>query len=173
MIYWNIIVVVIIAILIMLILTMIEYAKSRRFPSIAFDSIYKDLELPIITLNNNGREFNFLVDTGANMSIFNSRYIDDLKYDPIPNAQGTMYGVDGSIRTIEYIQIILSKNKDQFLDVFQLTDLDSAFGRIMRDYGIPIHGVLGGSFLDKYKCIIEYNNYCIKYKKNDLFSHKN
>ena len=161
----SIIVIVFIAILVIVILTMIEYTKSKRFPSIAFDSIYESLELPIITLSNNGKEFNFLVDTGANRSIFDSAYIDNLSYRPIENESGTMYGLDGSIRTIEYIEIVLTRDEDQFLDVFQLTDLQSAFGRIQQDYGMTIHGVLGNSFLDKYRCIIEYNNYCMKYKK--------
>lgn len=161
----SIIIIVFIAILVIVVLTMIEYTKSKRFPSIAFDSIYESLELPIITLSNNGKEFNFLVDTGANMSIFNSAFIENLEFQPIQNAQGTMYGVDGSIRTIEYIRVIFTKGKDQFLEVFQLTNLQSAFGRIQQEHGIAIHGVLGNSFLDKYKCIIEYNNYCVRYKK--------
>ena len=161
----GIIVIVFIAILVIVIVTMIEYTKSKRFPSIAFDSIYESLELPIITLSNNGKEFNFLVDTGANRSIFDSAFIEDLLYEPIQNMQGTMYGLDGNVRTIEYIRIILSKGNDQFLDVFQLTDLQSTFNRIQQDYGMTIHGVLGNSFLNKYRCIIEYNNYCMKYKK--------
>ena len=91
----------------------IEDYNSKN--TIKFDESFGELQLPIITFLNNDKEFNFLVDTGANMSIINSYYLQEFKYTSLETT-GTIFGMEGNITNTNFVSIVLQKSKDSFLN---------------------------------------------------------
>lgn len=126
----------------------------------------KKLDLPIITLENNSKKFNFLVDTGANLSLLNLVYMEEFEYEEL-NAKGTIFGMEGNVQSVTYVRVILHRREDSFLNTFQVVDLSTAFGKVNEEYGIEVHGILGNDFLIKYNCIINYPKSSIRYGRKD------
>ena len=131
---------------------------------ISFDSVYGESGLPVVTLSNDGKIFNFLVDTGANLSLINASHLNDLKHEKIAG-EGTLFGMEGNVQRVEFVTAILSHNKDNFNVEFQVTNLDNAFNMIEKKHGILIHGVLGTEFLEANKGKIDFIKHKLKYGK--------
>lgn len=49
-------------------------------------------------------------------------------------------------------------------DIFNVHDLDAAFGVVKQESGVQLHGILGSKFFEKYKYVIDYKD-CIAYIK--------
>lgn len=139
----------------------IEDYNSKN--TIKFDKSFGELQLPIITFLNNDKEFNFLVDTGANMSIINSYYLQEFKYISLETT-GTIFGMEGNVTNTNFVSVVLQKGKDSFLNCYQAVDISNSFGRIEDSYSVKIHGVIGNDFLVKYGCLIDYKNNRVKYE---------
>lgn len=134
---------------------------NREVP---FDPVYTESGLPVITLSNDGKEFNFLVDTGANLSLINETHLEDLKYSKV-TGRGTLFGMEGQVQMVEYITANLAHNKDNFEVKFQVVNMDSAFDRIEKAHGILLHGVLGTEFLEEHKGMVNFIEHKLKYEK--------
>lgn len=134
--------------------------------SISFDTAYDEAGLPIVTLENNGSKFNFLVDTGANLCVLNAKYTEVINCEPV-GGTGTMFGMEGNIQEVTYVKAELTHGRRKFNVAFQVVNIDNAFGRIEQDYNITIHGVLGTSFLERYKGKIDFIEHKLKYGKED------
>lgn len=134
---------------------------SREVP---FNSVYEESGLPIVTLSSNDKEFNFLVDTGANLSLINITHLDDFNYTRM-SGQGTIFGMEGNVQKVEYVKIKLSHEKNDFDVEFQVVNMDSAFNKIERVHGVLIHGVLGTEFLESNKGKIDFIEHKLIYGK--------
>lgn len=143
-----------------LIVNAIEDANT----SISFDDVYGESGLPIVSLTNNRKRFNFLIDTGANLSLLNVSHLEDFKYIEIPG-EGTVMGMEGNKQTVNYVMVKLNHGKNSFLTNFQVVNLDAAFGNIQDEYGILVHGVLGTEFLESNKGRINFIEHKLKYEK--------
>lgn len=114
--------------------------------------------LPIVTFSVDGKKFNFLLDTGANNSAVNRASLDVIKHK-ITDYQTNLYGLEGNKNTCRYVSIRLEyKNKvfKQFTEDFLVTDLSKAFNNLKSDFGVNLHGIIGSSFLEKYKYMIDF-----------------
>ncbi|MBQ9392009.1 MAG: retroviral-like aspartic protease [Lachnospiraceae bacterium] len=139
-----------------------DYNSTLKFP---IQSTLQGIGLPIIALYNNNKIFNFLIDSGANLSLIDSNIVSELKCDYLDN-KGTMYGIGGNIVDVTYISVPLYIEDSMFTEEFQVMDLDPTFCRIEKKNGVRIHGVLGNSFFNKYNGIINYKKYIFYLEKN-------
>lgn len=132
-----------------------DYNSTLKFP---IQSTLNAVGVPIIALYNNNRRFNFLIDSGANLSLIDSNILSELKYRNL-NTKGTMYGIGGNTIDVTYIKMNLHIEDCVFKENFQVVDLTPTFIKIEKENGVKIHGVLGNSFFEKYKGVINYEKY--------------
>lgn len=111
--------------------------------------------LPVITFNQGKKKFNFLFDTGATNSVINSTVLENLKYTTIDNCQCEVYGMEGNVQHVNMVTINF-KRDIEFSDDFQVVDLSSAFDSVKAETGVTISGILGNTFFQKYKYVIDY-----------------
>ena len=123
---------------------------------ISFRETMDLVDLPIITFKNNGKKFNFLLDTGANFSTLNHSNLKDLSYLDLDDV-GTYSGVDGIESESSFVMMDVSYNDKVYTDMFQVIDLDAAFDSIKAESGITLHGILGNSFFQKYKYVLNFD----------------
>lgn len=141
-----------------------DYHAKNSLVRLSFTDNMGRLNLPIVSLTNNGQSFNFLIDTGATLSVIDSNALDKLAYTKVETT-GNAYGVDGNIVPVEYARIELNHEKTKFVDEFQIMRVD-AFDNIKESDKIEIVGILGSTFLKRYDFTINYKDLIISAKKD-------
>lgn len=119
--------------------------------------------LPIICLNQGDKVFNFILDTGSDVSVIAKHVLKDIRHQKL-DASGTLYGLEGNKVKVEVCSINLEYNTTNFTTDFLVRDLKDAFDHIKKDHGVTVHGMLGSRFFNKYKYIIDFNE-LIAYSK--------
>lgn len=150
-------------ILILMVTISFRYYNKNNKEIISFKETLDLTSLPIITLQNNGKKFNFLVDTGSTSSHINKVLITNniLDYKELSNNSGekaVVMGMEGSERLVTKINMDLQLTKDsnKYNEDFLVNDLSVPFSAIKNETGATLHGILGVSFFDKYKYIIDF-----------------
>lgn len=141
-----------------------DYHAKNSLVRLSFTDNMGRLNLPIVSLTNNGQSFNFLIDTGATLSVIDSNALDKLAYTKVETT-GNAYGVDGNIVPVGYARIELNHEKTKFVDEFQIMRVD-AFDNIKESDKIEIVGILGSTFLKRYDFTINYKDLIISAKKD-------
>ena len=141
-----------------------DYHNRSSLVRLSFTDNMGRLNLPIVSLTNNGQSFNFLIDTGATLSVIDSNALDKLAYTKVETT-GNAYGVDGNIVPVEYARIELNHEETKFVDEFQIMRVD-AFDNIKESDKIEIVGILGSTFLKRYDFTINYKDLIISAKKD-------
>lgn len=120
------------------------------------------VNLPVVTFENNGNKYNFILDTGANNSIIN-------KYCNIISSPSTtsynVASVSGNIQSCNTVIINFNYKDFTFESLFNVLDLNDLFNEIKKNYGVTVHGILGTNFLDKYNYVIDFKDYKIYRRK--------
>ena len=112
-------------------------------------------ELPIVTFRNNDKKFNFLLDTGATNSVINKSVLTDMVSSPT-GKKDTIYGSDGHREEVDIVSIGISYKDNTFDEEFYAKDLDAAFGNLKVSHGVNLHGILGNSFFQRYRYVIDF-----------------
>lgn len=136
-----------------------DYHRVNSLIRLSFADTMGGLNLPIVTLTNNGQTFKFLIDTGATLSVIDSVVLDKLEYLKL-DTQGNAYGIDGNIVKVSYARIELTHENTKFTDEFQIMRLD-AFDNLRETDNIDLAGILGSTFLNKYNFTIDFNKLII------------
>lgn len=132
---------------------------SKRINGISFKDSLKLTDLPVITLDNNGEKLNFLLDTGSNISHFNSEAANLLKdFESIDKEGQSIVTATGTSEADCWLRIPLGYKNQIFFEDFMLLDLKEAFDTIQKENGIQIHGILGNSFFIKYGYILDFDS---------------
>ena len=114
------------------------------------------VELPIVTFMNNGRKLNFLLDTGASYSSINEAALEGLSYEETGES-GSYFGIEGTIQESKYVRMNVGYRSQSYEDDFQVADLSQAFGNIKQEYGINLHGIIGNTFFQKYRYVLDFD----------------
>lgn len=142
---------------------LIKFDKIKKIDTISFKESLDLTDLPIITLYNNGKRFNFLLDTGASLSVIDSNILNKLQYSKV-NMVGTVFGMEGNKIDVEYIGAELTYKNKIYYENFQVVDMSAPFKEIKSESGVTLSGILGNSFFTKYKYILDFNS-LIAYSK--------
>lgn len=113
------------------------------------------VNLPIITFINNGKKLNFLLDTGASYSVINEAALEGMKYEETGEG-GTYTGIEGITKEGVYVKINVGYKTQVYQDDFQVADMNEVFGQVKQESGINLHGLIGSSFFQKYKYILDF-----------------
>lgn len=131
-----------------------KYSKIYK-RAISFRESMDLTGLPVITFNQGKNKFNFLFDTGATNSVINSTVLDKIKHSNIEGVQCEVYGMEGNVQKVGFVNIEFTRDL-KFSDEFQAVDMSSAFDQVKAETGVTIVGILGNTFFQKYKYIIDY-----------------
>lgn len=112
-------------------------------------------ELPVVTFYNGTNKLNFLLDTGSNMCVINSKILESLNYTRL-NEKGTVHGMEGNIVDTEYVSMNFTHNDIPYTSVFQVMDMQNAFDIVKQESGVTIHGILGNKFFEEYKYVLDF-----------------
>ncbi len=129
---------------------------------IKFNNKIDSLKLVIVTLFADKKPFNFVIDTGSNIS-----HISIPSAKKLPNAVSVaaqdkqVGGISGSVNATGKIKQTFVNDVFKFTHEFFVTNLDSLVEDIYECSGIKVDGILGTDFLIKYRCHLDF-------KKNRL-----
>lgn len=139
--------------------TQVKLDSLKRISNgISFKESLDLSDLPIITFTSKGNRLNFLLDTGANISAFNSKFLELTDNKPI-NKKGNVLSSSGELTDAEFANINLKYKDRIYTDEFQIMNLSVAFNQVKHEYGVQIHGILGNVFLQKYKYVLDFKRY--------------
>ena len=110
-------------------------------------------ESPILCCKQNGSPINFIVDTGANLSVIDKNIVDKYFY-VLNNNKKEIQGV-GCKLIAPTCTLHFNYKHELYHQEFGITDLHTTFDEQSKKRGIPIHGILGCDFLNN-------NNFTIK-----------
>lgn len=142
--------------------TIADYNKHRK-SVMSFKESMDLTDLPVITFYNGGNKYNFLLDTGANLSIIDASILSSLYYEELPYV-GNVFGMEGIKVEVPYVRILLEYKGKYYEESFQVLDMSTAFGHVKAESGVTISGVLGNKFFKTYKYILDFDS-LIAYSK--------
>ena len=122
--------------------------------------------LPICTFFQGDKKFNFILDTGSDVSIIDKNVLDQIEHDMLHDTEGNLYGVDGVRVTVPVCNITLSYKGKDYPGAYLVRDMKEAFGNMKSDHGVNLHGLLGSRFFNQYKYVLDFDS-LIAYSKQE------
>ena len=129
--------------------------SSPEHDKMSFREAMDLVSLPIVTFKQGDIKLNFLLDTGASFSVINEGSLEGIVYSKT-NMEGYLYGIEGNKTKCSYVDLNLSYKDKHYRESFQVADLSVSFGNIKESSGVVLHGILGSSFFEKYKYILDF-----------------
>lgn len=130
-----------------------KIAKDSK--SISFEETFNKTGLPVISLYNDSNQLNFLLDTGSDCCVINSKELKYLHYTDIRKKVNT---VDSSgINQRNIIRMALDDGNNIVHCRFVVMDLSAQFNEIYNKDKVRIHGILGSKFCKAAGLIIDFN----------------
>lgn len=149
-----------------LILKMIRDELKKGKTKISFKESLDLVELPVITFMNNNKKLNLLIDSGSDISYLCNRVVSELNLISEEEiGLNIMTGIKSMNSVCNEVKLNLSFKDNNFVEKFIiLPELDHQFDDIKKENGVKIDGVLGNTFLSKYKYIIDYKDLSVYMK---------
>ena len=130
---------------------------SKRYKrAISFRESLDLTGLPVITFKQGKNKFNFLFDTGATNSVINSPVLSTIKHTKHEGMTCEVYGMEGTVQQADFVNIQFEREL-KYEDNFQVVDMSVAFEQVKAETGVTVHGIIGNTFFQRYKYIIDYN----------------
>ena len=107
----------------------------NRKESMSFREAIDLVGLPIVTFYQGDRKYNFLLDTGANLSVINQATLENIEHTLLEKA-GNLYGVDGINREVSFATVDLVYKSNSYTEEFQVLDMRET-------HSLPIHILRG------------------------------
>lgn len=139
-----------------------KQAYIRKY-ALSFRDSMDLVELPVVTFYHGKKKLNLLLDTGSSESIINSTELDKVVYKEL-EGQKPLMGMEGNIQMNKVITTVISYSALKFDHPFIAADMSDAFGKIKKETGVTIHGILGSDFFSRYKYVLDFDK-LIFYKK--------
>lgn len=140
-----------------------DISKKLLKSSMSFREGLNLTGFPVVTFTNNDRIFNFLLDTGSNVSLIDESVLPCMKYEE-DESKMDLYGLDGIERTGKIVVSYLTYEEISYKANFVVTNLGPTFTQIKNEHGVTLHGILGSDFFKAYKYILDFNK-LIAYSK--------
>ena len=115
--------------------------------------------IPIVTFTQENVKYNFLLDTGSDISYINSKIVDNsaIKYEATDYKVAGFISAGGlSSSDIKIIDIPFEYKRTSFKESFAVLDLTESFAQIKEENGVTLHGILGNTFFTKYGYILDF-----------------
>lgn len=116
--------------------------------------------LPLLIVKAQAKNLCFLLDTGSNINVLDRRVAEFFQLSG-GTAKQRQFGIDGELRTTDVVELAFSLEEQEYKANFSVMDLSSAFGKVEEESGIQIHGLLGCSFMEQQKWILDFEKLCL------------
>lgn len=128
-----------------------------KIEKISFQQAFDLTEMPIITLYQGEKKFNFLLDTGSNNSIIDWNILDQIEHKVI-NEKSSLFGMEGNVKEVSMCKIVLSYKDKEYEYKYLIQDMKAPFDNIKNSTGVSLHGIIGSNFFNEYKYILDFNS---------------
>ena len=112
-------------------------------------------DMPVITLYQGDKKFNFLLDTGSTDSIIDSNILKEIDYKA-KNAVSNLFGMEGQTKQVKSCEITLYFGNKGYTYDYLINDMSQAFGQIKDSTGVNLHGIIGSKFFNKFKYVLDF-----------------
>ena len=116
--------------------------------------------LPLLIVQAQAKNLCFLLDTGSNVNVLDRRVAEFFQLSG-GTAKQRQFGIDGELQTTDVVELAFSLEEQEYKANFSVMDLSSAFGKVEEESGIQIHGLLGCSFMEQQKWILDFEKLCL------------
>lgn len=118
--------------------------------------------LPLLIVKAQAKNLCFLLDTGSNINVLDRRVAEFFQLSG-GTAKQRQFGIDGELQTTDIVELAFSLEEQEYKANFSVMDLSSAFGKVEEESGIQIHGLLGCSFMEQQKWILDFENLILRF----------
>ena len=118
--------------------------------------------LPLLIVKAQAKNLCFLLDTGSNINVLDRRVAEFFQLSG-GTAKQRQFGIDGELQTTDVVELAFSLEEQEYKANFSVMDLSSAFGKVEEESGIQIHGLLGCSFMEQQKWILDFENLILRF----------
>ena len=156
----------VISVCVILIFNIVRDELKKEKTKISFKESLDLVELPVITFMNNNKKLNLLIDSGSDISYLCKKVVPELNLVSEEEiGLNIMTGIKSMNSVCNEVKLNLSFKDNNFVEKFIiLPELDHQFDDIKKENGVKIDGILGNSFLSKYKYIIDYKDLSVYMK---------
>ena len=130
---------------------------------ISFKAGFDLTDMPVITLYQGDKKFNFLLDTGSTDSIIDSNILKEINYK-VKNTVSNLFGMEGQTKQVRSCEITLYFGNKGYTYDYLINDMSQAFGQIKDSTGVNLHGIIGSKFFNKFKYVLDFDE-LIAYSK--------
>ena len=116
--------------------------------------------LPLLIVKAQAKNLCFLLYTWSNINVLDRRVAEFFQLS-LGTAKQCQFGIDGELRTTDVVKLAFSLEEQEYKANFSVMDLSSAFGKVEEESGIQIHGLLGCSFMEQQKWILDFEKLCL------------
>jgi len=122
----------------------------------SFRKSIRNTTLIIMPFKINNRVYNFIIDTGASMSMINECIIDELKKETIKGKPA--YGIDGEYKETKATMLNLEYDGKQYSCMFNVQNVTPFIKNVKEETGVDVAGLIGNNFMMQHKCCIDFSN---------------
>lgn len=122
---------------------------------ISFKAGFDLTDMPVITLYQGDKKFNFLLDTGSTDSIIDSNILKEIDYK-VNNAVSNLFGMEGQTKQVKSCEITLYFGNKGYTYDYLINDMSQAFGQIKDSTGVNLHGIIGSKFFNKFRYVLDF-----------------
>ena len=149
----------------LIVFAVVYLTYEKKYNIISFKGGMDLAELPIITLYQDSKKYNFLLDTGSSCCMINESVLNTLKYQK-NDKTFNVTGIEGiKVNECQTCDIKLYYDTKEYDANFIIKNMTDAFASIKNDTGVTLHGILGNDFFEKYKYVIDFKEYIAYCKK--------
>ena len=95
---------------------------------------FPEVGLPLLIVKAQAKNLCFLLDTGSNINVLDKRVAEFFQLSG-GTAQQQQFGIDGTLRTTNVVEMIFSLEEREYKADFSVMDLSSAFGKVEEESG--------------------------------------
>lgn len=128
-----------------------------------FKEQFDKTNLPILSLYQGDKKYNFIVDTGSTCNVINTGVLKKLKHTKQSSIASTVTASGDVQHNNSVVNISFTSSRNEmFVEDFISLDIKEAIKSTEEELGEKIAGILGNEFLNHYSKQISFKDFTIK-----------
>lgn len=120
-------------------------------------------DLPVVTFYQGNKKIHLLLDTGSNNCVIDSTFLKTIDHT-MKEDKTKISGLEGNAQTAEICTLKISYKEREYEYPYVVQDMHKVFEDIKKSTGVTIHGILGSSFFNEFKYVLDFKE-LIAYSK--------